>query len=102
MDFYPKAVAILRKEDPMVSMEKIIEKEDKSIGNIKSVFIAKDLRAQQHRRFSPLEASGNVALGFYRGKAQGVYETYRWLKKKYPKAAKAVFDNLIPESGRRR
>lgn len=45
--------------------------EENNIGELKRRFVRQTHRRQVRTRFSPLEVSGNISLGYYRGIAQG-------------------------------
>lgn len=83
-------------------IKRVVRRENKSLGNIKQAFISSNLRGQQHKSYSPSQVSGSISLGFYRGKQQGVYDAYLFLRKRFPKAAKELFDGMIYETERER
>lgn len=77
--------------------KKVMDMEEKAIGDLKANFISPTLRGQQHNRRSALEASGNISLSFYRGIHSGEIKGYQkamsFLKKVYPDAYKFLNRN---------
>lgn len=56
--------------------------EDKHIGDLKGRFVRKNLRSQVLNRYSASEASGNIALAYYRGIEVGRKQVLDEIKRK--------------------
>lgn len=82
----------------MSTIRKAIKQEEKVIGDLKRTFVHRDPSRQKHVKASAAEASGNIALGYYRGlsggRIEGHTEAYRAIKRKDPKLAKWLYDEL--------
>ncbi|HLD98237.1 MAG TPA: hypothetical protein VI815_02845 [Candidatus Nanoarchaeia archaeon] len=73
-----------------------------NIADIRSNFIAKTFRGQKVKAISPAGISGGLSLSYERGKQEGIYISYRFLKKINKEIATKLFDALIYEDGRKR
>lgn len=49
-------------------------------------------RLQSKKKISAADAAGSISLGFLRGRHAGVFDSYKTLRKAFPKAAQALLD----------
>ena len=61
--------------------------EEKIIGDLKRQWERPNLQGQRKISVSPLQASGNVSLAYYRGRAAEREDIVKLLKRKFPDAA---------------
>ncbi len=61
-------------------------KKDKGFEDLQRNFVGHPLM-QHKRRFSASEAAGSIELGWYRGKQCGIFDAYKTIRDKFPKAA---------------
>lgn len=71
-------------------IQRAIINEDKIIGDIKKQWEREGVGLQRRVSVSPSEASGNVALAYYRGRAAEREDIISLLEKSHPEAAKSL------------
>ena len=71
-------------------MKAFYSNEEDCIDDLRRKFVLANPLMQSRVKFSCNEAAGSIVLGFHRGRQSGVYDSYRTLQKKFPKAATAL------------
>lgn len=72
----------------MAINKKVLKDEDAVIGDLKRPFVNRNPKRQVHNSYSASQASGSIALGYYRGLAEGRKEAQKYIdywKNKYLK-----------------
>ena len=79
--------------------KKILEEEERCIGNLRNKFV-KDPLLQHRVRFSASEVTGAITISWHRGIQKGQHKAYLAIKDKFPEAAKALLDSFgMDENG---
>ena len=73
---------------------KLTSKALRHTADLRKRFVAPDARFQSRRKISGSVAAGSVELGWYRGHHEGLYDSYKALRRKYPEAAKVLLEKF--------
>lgn len=74
----------------MPNVRKAIRAEQEVVGDLTNQFIAKDIRMQHRKSYSAGDASGSIAVAYYRGRQTEQEEIIKIIKRKFPKQSKAI------------